>query len=308
MFRLSRSAGATALLLPMTLASGAFADANLPQLYFTEDADPSTIRRMAPNGENVQTILTMTSYSPDGIDLDLAGGSMYWVEHTQNRIRRAGLDGQSPVTLLSTTTPRDIALDVAGGRMYYTAKTGSAHSDIRTAALDGTDERTLFTTSSWADGIALDLTHQKLYWSTFNSLQRSDLDGGNIETLFQRGNPYYGDVVVDQQHGKIYWSDVYRINRCNLDASSPEWFVIPSGNAVRLAYDPIDSKIVWTTSNGVWRADTSTFGAGIEEIFVHDGFKMGLAYVPEPGAATLAVAVMGLRLCRRALSAGSRMV
>ena len=65
-----------------------------------------------------------------------------------------------------------------------------------------------------------------MYWtdSGTNKIQRSNLDGSNIEDLISTGLPNPSDIALDISGGKMYWTDygTDKIQRSNLDGSNIE--------------------------------------------------------------------------------------
>jgi sugar lactone lactonase YvrE len=98
---------------------------------------------------------------------------------------------------------------------------------IYCSGLDGSNvERLVIPDLMRPDEIALDIAGGKMYWTDRprGAIQRSDLDGSNIETL------WYNSVEIhdlDLVEGKIYWTigypdfDVYVsvVARANVDGS-----------------------------------------------------------------------------------------
>ncbi len=81
--------------------------------------------------------------------------------------------------------PVGLALDAAAGHLYYTER-----NKITRCNLDGTDAQTLISTPGRQNGIALDLTNGKIYWTEANSkkIQRANLDGTEVEDVLATGN------------------------------------------------------------------------------------------------------------------------
>ncbi len=95
------------------------------------------------------------------------------------------------------------------------------------------------------------VTPGKIYWTDFTAdkIQRSDLDGSNVEDLVATGlvNPY--GLALDKAGGKMYWTDygTDKIQRANLNGSQVEdlvttGLITPGG----LALDIYGGKMYWT--------------------------------------------------------------
>jgi len=117
----------------------------------------------------------------------------------------------------------------------------------------------------------LDLTASKIYWTDYNNnlLQRSNLDGSNIENLI------VGDIkpkspALDIATGKIYWTEWHeenagRIRRSNLDGSNIENLVTNDQIPTGLALDVSAGKMYWTELGGSIRK-ANLDGSNIEYI------------------------------------------
>ena len=109
-----------------------------------------------------------------------------------------------------------------------------------------------------------------IYWAGSGKIQRANLDGSNIETLFtlEKG-PY--SFALDVNEGKIYWSDgkrgsdVSRIRRANLDGSNIETLVFSMSGPFDLTLDVDGGKIYWVGRNERRRANLD--GSNIETLF-----------------------------------------
>ena len=144
------------------------------------------------------------------------------------------------------------------------------------------------------------VTRGKLYWiarkggSLQYAVQRANLDGSQIETLFDR-DLYPYDLAVDPTRDKLYWAagneDLRAIQRANLDGSQVENLVLwhgPNGGAPReLAVDPTGGKLYWL----FWRSGSyvaeiqraNLDGSQIETLFSSSDRLFHLAVDPTGG-------------------------
>ena len=71
-----------------------------------------------------------------------------------------------------------------------------------------------------------------MYWTDVvtSSVQRANLDGTSVETIWTSALSEPADVTVDVNAGKIYFTDYFsdKVRRANLDGTSVE-DVITSG-------------------------------------------------------------------------------
>ena len=217
------------------------------------------IQRANLDGSNVETLLTFQNFLrlPTGIELDMAGGKMYWTDATRDRIRRANLDGSGVEDILNTRTfggqslagsatiPRDVALDLTSDppKMYW-IDAGTNNIDdgkVWRANLDGSSPEALVTIGLInPQSIALDTTAGKMYWTDSGTgapnplendkIQRANLDGSNVETLltFQNQLRVPRGIALDVAGNKMYWTDIVRdrIRRANLDGTEAEDLVL----------------------------------------------------------------------------------
>jgi DNA-binding beta-propeller fold protein YncE len=132
---------------------------------------------------------------------------------------------------------------------------------------DGTDVKVVSRSrATGPDGIAMDPSGTRLYWTTMGSvnandgtIERADLDGGNGTTIVPSGGTFTPkQLKIDAVHGKLYWSDRegMRVMRANLDGSNVETLVETAlGDEARrdarnwcvgIALDVARGKVYWT--------------------------------------------------------------
>jgi len=65
-----------------------------------------------------------------------------------------------------------------------------------------------------------------MYWTDYNygKIQRSNLDGTDVEDLVDLGYSGPKDIVLDVANGKMYWTEYFseRIRRANMDGTGVE--------------------------------------------------------------------------------------
>ena len=141
-----------------------------PAIYWT-DRQTAAIRRVNINNLNVANIIPNV---PDasGIALDLTRGQIYWTETDTGKIRRADLNGSNVQDLITELTgPLSIALDLVRGKIYWTDQswdrfTGAVTaSKIQRANLNGSNVQDIVTGLGIVEGIALDVSVGKVYWT-----------------------------------------------------------------------------------------------------------------------------------------------
>ena len=141
---------------------------------------------------------------------------IYWPDRNTGRIQRTTLDGTHVEDLVTgLSSPSNIVLDVAGGKMYWVDIIfdanrifGNDTSKIQRANLDGTNVETLFFVGGSLFDIALDVAGGKVYWMTGGKIQRANLDGTHVEDLV--GNQISpSNIVLDVAGGKMYWGHLF---------------------------------------------------------------------------------------------------
>ena len=117
----------------------------------------------------------------------------------------------------------------------------------------------------------------KLYWTGADKIQRSDLDGSDVEDLVTGLSDPVG-IALDVSGGKMYWTDARtrKIQRSNLDGSGVEDLVTTGlSYPVGIALDVFGGKIYWTNGEGgIQRSNLD--GSGIEDL-VTTGLSFGIA-------------------------------
>mmetsp|Transcript_123423 Transcript_123423/g.310764 ORF Transcript_123423/g.310764 Transcript_123423/m.310764 type:complete len:317 (-) Transcript_123423:55-1005(-) len=219
-------------------------DKSASKMYWAEMGG-NLIMRASLDGSDVETFVT-TNQGPDGLALDATASNLYWTD-VHGRVQRMGLQGDVPEGLLeaSYTHREGIAVDSEGDWLYYTCA-DKGYSTIHKAHLDGSEVQHLVTPDDTLEGeedldselygpkgIALDVGSGKVYWSDTitDKIQRSNLDGSDIEDLVTSGLHSVVGLAIDTTSGKMYWADrgddtitskFDAIARANLDGSDVE--------------------------------------------------------------------------------------
>jgi hypothetical protein len=170
------------------------------------------------------------------------------------------------------TSGRLFFLDLGGGRVMSANPDGS---DLKTIVSEG---------RKLPDGVVVDVAASHIYWTNMGnpnandgSIDRSDLDGGNITTIVPKGGTFTPkQLQLDKKNGKIYWSDRegMRVMRSNLDGSLIETLV-ETGNGetdrrdarnwcVGIALDVEGGKIYWTQKGPDNAGEGRIFRANLE--------------------------------------------
>ncbi|NNE34125.1 MAG: hypothetical protein HKN13_02745, partial [Rhodothermales bacterium] len=144
------------------------------------------IERFNLDGTGRETVVRVTGATD--VELDVAGGKMYWVDPAiltgrNGALFRANLDGTGQETLL--VIDRDaslIALDLPNGKIYWHNPTTT---EFNRANLDGSVPETLFSESGSVLQFRIDPVGGKIYWTNFDSAQvvRANVDGTAREVV-----------------------------------------------------------------------------------------------------------------------------
>ena len=240
------------VVLLISVCAGSPSLAETGKMYWTAK-NAGEISKADLDGTNA-TVLVRT-LSPEAIELDPVHDKMYWVED-YTVVYRADTDGTDTESLFSIFEIPGIHLAVDGtnGTLYYAHGLEEAAGVIGRADLDGTNREIIISEVTTSD-IELDVPGGKMYFTFYDpftdlrALRRADLDGNNVETLFELDG-YAKDIALDPMGGKIYWSDdngsFDLIKRANLDGTNPETLLTDLINVFNLEIDLAHGNIYYT--------------------------------------------------------------
>src|SRR5882724_3585953 len=125
-----------------TTKSSAAVNENSSERVFFLDASGGRIESLNPDGSDRRVILDGLKRIPDGIEVDVEAGHIYWTNMgnpTKNdgSIERANLDGTNRKTIVpqgATFTPKQLRLDKKGGKLYWSDREGMR---VMRANIDG---------------------------------------------------------------------------------------------------------------------------------------------------------------------------
>jgi len=209
--------------------------ARTPALFYLDIT--GRVLRAAPDGSDVSVLVTGLTSAPDGVDVDVDRGHLYWSNMgvgsaDDGSIERTDLDGSNRLTVVEpggTFTPKQIKLDTAHDKLYWSDREGMS---VMRSNLDGSAIETLVAIAdgesarldaqNWAVGIALDLERGQIYWTQkgpddggVGTIKRAGLEippgetpatRSDIEVLFA-GLPEPIDLELDLAAREIYWTD-----------------------------------------------------------------------------------------------------
>ena len=283
------------------------------KLYFVEGSVASTgaVKVIDADGSNVTTLVEGKQViEPDGIEVDTAGGKMYWTDMgsggavdnsvaiNDGRIMRADLDGKNVETVVPlglTSTPKQLALDVAGGKVYWSDRGDvgdqRVNPKIMRANLDGSSLETIVSTDLMSPvGIALDTANGKVYFTDryANNIKRANLDGSDVEIVI-RDTEYPVDLAFDLDNRVFYWTArkagcLYRaeMDGNDIDGASLSPFITGLHAPIGVCIDRENNRLFYTDvifprSGGIWEADID--GSHARQIATAS-LPCGLYFVP----------------------------
>ena len=170
------------------------------------------------------------------------------------------------------TAGRLFFLDLGGGRVFSANPDGS---DLKTIVNEG---------RKLPDGVVVDAAAGHIYWTNMGnpsandgSIDRADLDGGNITTIIPVGGTFTPkQLQLDKKNGKLYWCDRegMRVMRSNLDGSNIETLVQTGYGdtdrrdarrwCVGIALDVEGGKLYWTQKGNDNAGEGRIFRANLE--------------------------------------------
>ena len=173
---------------------------------------------------------------------------------------------------IKRTAGRLFFLDLGGGRIFSANPDGS---DLKVIVNEG---------RKLPDGVVVDVAADHIYWTNMGnpsandgSIERSDLDGGNITIIIPPGATFTPkQLQLDKKNGKLYWCDRegMRVMRSNLDGSNIETLVQTGyGEADRrdarrwcvgIALDVESGRLYWTQKGNDNAGEGRIFRANLE--------------------------------------------
>jgi DNA-binding beta-propeller fold protein YncE len=246
---------ATCGILSVVAAAGlaSRAAAQQTEIYFTEIFLPGlengSIQRMFVDPPSTPAPVIVTGGGLRSLDVDAAGGKVYWVDVDNFALRRANLDGTGQEDVLASgfQFPAAVRLDIPRGYAYVGDQSAEAIFRVNLAS----PLAELMVSTTFFRGLALVGDHPIVVWSrdlttTTGSAHWYDLQNANNGTVVQGvGKPL--SVAVDPTNSKVYWTDrvLNRVSRANLDGTGVETLVNLSRPPRGIAVDAAGGKIYW---------------------------------------------------------------
>ena len=300
-----------------TTKSSAPVNGKASERVFFLDASGGRIESLNPDGTDRRVILDGLKRIPDGLEVDVEAGHIYWTNMgnpTKNdgSIERANVDGTNRKTIVpegATFTPKQLKLDKQGGKIYWSDREGMR---VMRANFDGSEIETLVDTSrgdarpgrdakKWCVGITVDHDGGKVYWTQKGGdnandgrIFRANLEIPNgqrpanrtdVELLFDE-LPEPIDLDLDLDNRMIYWTDRGNppkgntVSRASIDkvGSDQEILVNDLMEGIGLALDLKNGRMFFGDLGGsVYSAKLD--GSEKKALFGAQGNLTGVAYV-----------------------------
>ena len=230
----------------------AHAGDNLDWMYFLDQSN-DVLWTANLDGSERTSLLTLNS-NPRDIDVDPGAGKIYWTQ--SDKVVRADLDGANLEVLWEQGSIglKGIGVDGAGEKLYFLEQSNDV---LWSANLDGSGRTSLLTLDSNPWDIDVDIGAGKIYWTQSDKVLRSDLDGANLEVLWEPGSIGLKGIGVDGAGEKLYFLDQLNdvLWSANLDGSGRTSLLTLDSNPWDIDVDIGARKLYWTQSDKVMRAN-----------------------------------------------------
>ncbi len=252
------------------------------KVYWT-DLLNDKIERSNLDGSERETVLSNLEH-PHGIAIDPIENKVYWSEAgsdalPDDTINRANLNGSDAEIILSgLDEPWDLAIDSCSRKLYWVRN--KFDGKVYRCNLDGTEAEVAISLEPVEpiNGICLDLTNGKIYWSNFSNdlIRRANLDGTGIETFATNVENAMG-IALDIKNEKVYWMENHwehatSLERQNFDGSSRE-VLIETISGYGLAIDTAEGKLYWTDIENDNIVRSNLDGSNVE-VLVSSGLRV----------------------------------
>ncbi|XP_016107771.1 low-density lipoprotein receptor-related protein 2a [Sinocyclocheilus grahami] len=184
------------------------------RLYWI-DVSRRVLERMFFNGTGREVVVNGISHG-EGLAVDWVGRKLYWVDSFLDCMKVSELDGRFVRKLAEHCVdanntycfenPRAIVLHPKFGYVYWTDWGDKAF--IGRVGMDGNNKSAIIITKiEWPNGLTIDYTNDKLYWSDahLNYIEFSDLDGNHRHTVYDGVLPHPFAITVFEE--SVYWTD-----------------------------------------------------------------------------------------------------
>ena len=191
--------------------TGVAIDRAAQRVYWTDNIT-DRVSTIGYDGSGLKVLYTSPNplSNPTGLAVDAAHGKVFWAEGSN--VRSCNLDGTQVTNVISGTSsniPSSVALDPGTQRVYWT---DNGTDTVNRADYSGANPAVLSTAldpTSNPRGLAIDVTHGRLFWAEGASIRSSGLDGSQPTTPVPgvAGTTVPDAIAVDAARRLLYWTD-----------------------------------------------------------------------------------------------------
>ncbi|MCP4573922.1 MAG: hypothetical protein GY838_16305 [bacterium] len=171
-----------------------------------------------------------------------------------------------------------VACDAATGKVYW----GDAgNHDVTRCDQDGTNIEVLETFARNVDGLAVDASDMKLYWTEERYVVQANLDGTGQVNIVTR--PSFFAVGFHELLDRIYYSDMHDLVTyyAKSDGTGRTVFwsgvSVPTGGALAIEVDHYADKVYWLDGGDRWLRRADPDGTGREDLLYLTGDAYDIA-------------------------------
>lgn len=221
-------------------------DPNEDKVYYAK-WNTGQVKRMNPDGTNLEVIYENTTGELSGIALDLINQKVYVSNSTTDLIFRCNLDGTGLETYYSSPIVAGIAevyVVPEKNEVYWLENTSKR---ILRADLNGDNLEILIDVKPWEQvrDMAMSDLDDALFFITASTgkIYRSDLAGNNPNPIIENVAGAYA-LATDPYGKKLYWSDRVedKVYRCDFDGQNNE-LLYSNVDCYSLDIDPITQSL-----------------------------------------------------------------
>ncbi|KAJ8019817.1 Low-density lipoprotein receptor-related protein 2 [Holothuria leucospilota] len=181
------------------------------KLYFS-DVLKKQLYRMNIDGSGLETIVYSGVPDVEGLAVDWVGRKLYYTDRALDFLQVCEMNGTSRKTLLRDhlVEPRAVVVHPKKGYVFWTD--WGFESYIGRLGMDGSDLLQIHNHNIvWPNGITIDYTTDKLYWTdaSLDQLSFSNLDGSYMQEFINDDAQHtiahpFGITIFESQ---VYWTD-----------------------------------------------------------------------------------------------------
>ncbi len=242
------------------------------KIYFFEDTT-NKIRRVDPNGSNLEDVVDTSPFGPWAIAADPLRGRLYWTDLAGD-LYRAGFDGSNRELIPLAGEAVGVGVDLVRAKLYWTFGLEGFPNGVARSDLDGSNSATIYENSNnqAPERVAFDLLDGKLYWTEARRVLRTNLDGANLEILVTTSldQPSPFGIAIDPIRRMLYWTAITgngpgKIQRSTLEGQQIQDVATLAPNTLaEIGIDPYAGKIYWTDAYVIRRANLD--GTNVEHV------------------------------------------